>query len=346
MIKTFIYFCLGPVRSCFIKKSTLLLVFLQLGSINAFANQNCDENFTGGYDIVVIAGQSNAVGAGRGSVFENSYYTQPSVLSNICQVGRNLNADRSINIIDGGTRELQHVSYQDDGNHGFGQSFARRYSRHLLQSGRKLLIVPVAKGATSILAWDHLVQNLSGRNDSRYLYANMITRIHKALRQNPENKLVAVLWQQGEADIMAMSGGNSWHLVDHEPLNPNRFFEFHSNVYRNRLLNLHLNLRRRFCENSSECFAFLIGQPVDQWQAWHRPNQAPLSISRAKQRIKRIFFDMEESFNSVSVVRTQGLPSNEDLNDGSGGRGDNYHFSNEGLRLLGHRYFLKLKDYQ
>lgn len=135
------------------------------------------------YDIIVVAGQSNAQGYGLGPV------DAPFVPDDRIQV-----MPQRVNFFGGysiAKAEEPLVDGQPIAN--FWLSFAREYvNAGLLEPGRKLLILQAAVGGTGFLdkRW--------GLNDD--LYQNMLRMIETALALNPGNELKALLWHQGETD--------------------------------------------------------------------------------------------------------------------------------------------------
>lgn len=134
------------------------------------------------FDIIIQAGQSNAEGYGFGDV-ENAYQTNTSVwyLNNDFTISRAAEL-----VVNNGVQS------------NFALTFAQRYiDNNLLEEDRELLILRCAVGGTGFLdnRW-----NLSGD-----LYPRMMDMIKTALSLNPNNRLVAFLWHQGENDAISNS---------------------------------------------------------------------------------------------------------------------------------------------
>jgi hypothetical protein len=95
---------------------------------------------------------------------------------------------------------------------GFYNTFARRYAD--ANPTKKVLIIHNGFEATGMFAphnghafiRDGLIQWNTGGN----LYNTMIRRIRKVLSWNSNNRIVAVLWSQGEADIDANRSGSEY----------------------------------------------------------------------------------------------------------------------------------------
>ncbi|GHU38009.1 hypothetical protein FACS1894105_11180 [Clostridia bacterium] len=131
------------------------------------------------FDIIIVAGQSNAVGRGIGEV-SDEFIPSERILA--------MEKDLSISYA------TEFVN--ENGKRGeFALSFARDYVKAgLLKDNRKLLIIRAADGSAgfSNKRW--------GPNDD--LYPKMIEMVTKALELNPGNSIKALLWHQGETDAL------------------------------------------------------------------------------------------------------------------------------------------------
>lgn len=193
--------------------------------INRYTIENFQQNK--GYDIIIIAGQSNSVGRGIEehnfpktptgmnpqtlketiNMYKDDYHGSNGKINNlICA----LNIDLSIKV--GATEPIQHQEefpYKFSGtgmkegktitnNFGFAFSFAREYIRQgRLEKGRKILLVGCGKGQTSFKSGRWMSPNGS-------LYKGTIERAKEAFKKNDignNNRFVAILWHQGESDI-------------------------------------------------------------------------------------------------------------------------------------------------
>ena len=132
-----------------------------------------------GYDVVLLAGQSNMVGFGLG--FDAAIDAQPD--PRIEQLA--LDSKRIVAAVE----PLQHPGSVN--RVGLGMSFARAYLQ-TLPSPRKLLLVPSAVGDTGFLErrW----------NPGDDLFESAVKRMNAALAQDAGNCVAALLWHQGEAD--------------------------------------------------------------------------------------------------------------------------------------------------
>ncbi|MDR1630180.1 MAG: sialate O-acetylesterase [Oscillospiraceae bacterium] len=133
--------------------------------------------FSGPYDIIVQAGQSNSEGCGLGEAAE-PYAPDERILYLTSHLVLAPAAERE--------RDGQNVS-------DFSLFFAREYVRAgRLAPGRRMLILRTAVGGTGFLdkRW--------GKQDD--LFLNMLSMIRHAKGLHPESRFVAFLWHQGETD--------------------------------------------------------------------------------------------------------------------------------------------------
>lgn len=236
------------------------------------------------FDILIQAGQSNAEGCGLGPVecpFEPDnriYY---------------LNDDFTV------TKACERVV----GNHiqsNFSLSFARKYIREgRLGEGRKLLILRTAVGGTGFLdkRW--------GMTDD--LYLQMMAMIRTALELNPANRLVALLWHQGETDAIFQAT-----------------FDQHYGY----LLTLLNSVRDTF---SVQNLPFIAGDFVQHWK-----NDNIIICTPVVAAIRAVCADSP----CCAFVETEGLLSNsqepwpkpEEIDD-------TIHFSRKSIYALGERYY-------
>lgn len=236
------------------------------------------------FDILIQAGQSNAEGSGLGPV-DQPYQVNDQVFY--------LNSDLTI------TQACERVL----GNHiqsNFSLSFARQYLQNgRLEEGRKLLILRCAVGGTGFL------DNRWGMTDD--LYLQMMEMIRTALQLNPENRLVAFLWHQGETDAIFQAS-----------------YDLH---YKN-LSTLLNSVRDTF---GAKTLPFIAGDFV---QHWKNDNIAICTPVVAAIR------DVCADFPCCGFVETDGLLSNtqeaywkpEEIDD-------SIHFSRQALYTLGQRYY-------
>ena len=158
------------------------------------------------FDIIIQAGQSNAQGTGIGDV-TTEYIPTDKVYY--------LNSEKTVEVLEDGlkielsdkpiTVEIAKECVEADTIIGdFSLTFSEEYIKcGRLKDDRKLLIVRAAIGGTGFLKhW--------GLNDM--LYLKMLEMVDYALGLNPENKVVAFLWHQGEHDAFEGDAPDVYHL--------------------------------------------------------------------------------------------------------------------------------------
>ncbi|MCL2080300.1 MAG: sialate O-acetylesterase [Oscillospiraceae bacterium] len=233
----------------------------------------CRDNF----DIIIQGGQSNAEGAGFG-IAETPY--EPS--ADILYLNRDFTICQAAEIVCG--NEIKG---------DFSLTFAGRYqSTGMLAEGRKLLIIRAAVGGT-------------GFSDCRWgpqddLFLTMMDLIKTALSLNPQNRLAAFIWHQGETDV--------GHPAD---------------VHKKNLTRMVGLVRDAFnCPD----LPYIAGDFVPQWKQ---------SLSGDAEPVSRAIREVCQTLENAAFVETEGLKSNAE----QFGTDDTIHFCRDALNKLGERYF-------
>ncbi|MEO9890999.1 sialate O-acetylesterase [Aurantibacter sp.] len=145
-------------------------------------NEIVENENNNGYDIILIAGQSNTHG-GRGynSILDASD-------ESIKQLGRS--NSENYNIIDG-VEPLDHYT-KSTGKIGFGLTFAKLYKSQQ-DIAKKILIIPCGKNSTSFK------DNNWNKGDE--LYEDAVERVKYIINNYPGSSLKTILWHQGENDV-------------------------------------------------------------------------------------------------------------------------------------------------
>lgn len=230
------------------------------------------------FDVIIQGGQSNAEGCGAGPV-QDEYVPRDDILY--------MNSDLTISIAE------ERIW---DGNkiNEFALNFSREYiKKGRLKTGRKVLILRAAVGGTG---WaDHRW----GMTED--LYLKMMEMIKAAIELNPENRLVAFLWHQGETDT------GSAH-----------------DVHYNHLRELVESVRSTY---NYPKLPFIAGDFVnDEWKKENLAGAEPVIAA---------IRDVCKDIGYAGFAETDDLHSNhQDI-----GNGDTIHFSREALNILGARYF-------
>ena len=241
------------------------------------------------FDIIIQAGQSNSEGYGFGDV-EAPY--EPN--EQVWYMNNDFTISRAAEIVTG--NEIQST---------FVLSFAREYlNKGLLEEGRKLLILRCAVGGTGFL------DNRWKMTDD--LYLRMMEMTGTALELNKENRLVALLWHQGETDALL-----------------NASYEVHYN----HLKGLLDSVRAEF---DAEKIPFVAGDFVQQWKGQNIEVSTP---------VVKAIHDVCVDYAYGAFVETDGLLSNlQELHRNPLGWEDPIHFSRKAVYELGERYFAAYTD--
>jgi hypothetical protein len=135
----------------------------------------------GPFDLILIYGQSNAVG--RGTPLDTSLDVGgPAVFQ--------WTRDGSLARIAPGNDPLDHID--QNGSVGPGVSFGHWYANNVLDVDRRVLLVPVAKGGASFYKND--------LNPGDPYYVDAVTISNAAMASHPGNRIVATMMQHGETD--------------------------------------------------------------------------------------------------------------------------------------------------
>ena len=241
------------------------------------------------FDIILLAGQSNAEGSGVGPAAEE--YLPDGVVYHMFGSKKIVDKKWVLEFPVEIRIEETDSTKKDD----LAVSFAYEYKMSgLLEEGRKILIIDTGLGATAFLTghW--------GPRDRGYL--RMRYMLDCALNMNPENRVVAMLWHQGETDA-AHNATKDGHYAS--------------------LMRLFSDTREQ-CGNSR--LPIVAGDFCYQWKSTHEEKCAPVIDA-----IRLAITELGGGF-----VETSDLPSNHQ--DGAK-EGDDIHFSRNSVHILGRRYF-------
>ena len=267
------------------------------------------------FDIIVLAGQSNAEGYGV------SLDSKPLIISNAYEIidknkfGMKLKEDGSYGGLDFVypveviIRELQERYSGDSYCSDLSLGFARKYKQSKYYSpDRKILVIKTGYGGSGFAFDQHGVGNP--------LYIRMLDMINIGLSLNKNNRIVAFLWHQGEHDAYE----NAW-FTDKE-----RYDYYYSS-----LLKEFLAVREEYKQFD---FPIITGEMNRDWKKKY-PNQS--------EAVQEATIDVCEKIGNAAFVRASDLPSNEETLH----NGDTDHFCKESILTLGERYFdafYKLKN--
>eukprot|EP00276_Gloeochaete_wittrockiana_P013658 CAMPEP_0184332524 /NCGR_PEP_ID=MMETSP1089-20130417/1684_1 /TAXON_ID=38269 ORGANISM="Gloeochaete wittrockiana, Strain SAG46.84" /NCGR_SAMPLE_ID=MMETSP1089 /ASSEMBLY_ACC=CAM_ASM_000445 /LENGTH=346 /DNA_ID=CAMNT_0026655929 /DNA_START=82 /DNA_END=1119 /DNA_ORIENTATION=- len=147
------------------------------------------------YDVIVLAGQSNAKGVASG-------YGPNAPLLNVLQLLQNGSLAPAREPLSNVGIDLKHTP----GQHGFAVRFANAYALKYASLDRKVVIVPCARNNTGLIPFQR--RNISETwAPSASLFLNCVRRVNSL--QGPNSRLVAFLWSQGESDVQCLVYGSS-----------------------------------------------------------------------------------------------------------------------------------------
>ena len=255
-------------------------------------------------DIIILAGQSNAEGNGHGAV-DCAYVPTPEILmmqGNYTQKVAKNAGEKDFFVVEAEkSYSIDTAKERVSGKTTFGNlalTFAKKYKENLLESERKILIVNTAVGGTGF------AKNHWGIGE--VLFERLMEMTSEALKMNSKNRVVALLWHQGEHDAYEFD-----HLTDIE----------REDFYKEKINILFSRVRESFGKMPIIC-----GRFASPWEKLY------------KSRCEAIYSATEKvckALGSAVMVTTSDLTTNAYET----GNSDDIHFSRKALYLLGERYY-------
>lgn len=261
------------------------------------------------FDIIVVAGQSNA--EGNGISLENKPFIMPDSYEIIDKnkYGMKLKEDGSydslnfvypVEVI---IRELQERK-NDDGTKycsDLSLSFVEEYKKsNFCSPDRKILVIKTAYGGSGF-AFDQ-------QGVGNPLYKRTIDMVNIGLSLNKNNRIVAFLWHQGEHDAYENAGFS---------------FKERYEYYYSNLLKMFLGFRDYYKQFN---FPIITGGLCRDWKKRYKIQS---------EAIEKATIDVCNKIGNATFVIASDLPSNEEILH----NGDGDHFSKESILILGKRYF-------
>ena len=246
------------------------------------------------YDIFIQAGQSNADGYGHGPA-EFPYVPDERILYYTAGTPEACDyypkSDCSVQLA---AERPKEGAGPEDMLGDFSLSFAQKYvEAGLLAPDRKVLIVRTAVGGTGFLKHYWQVGDP--------LYVRMLQMTDAALGMNPENRLMGLLWHQGEHEA----------AFNNDP-----------KVYHDQLRDVVESTRQHYVKPD---LPFICAGFCDEWAQNNQP---------ASDIIMDVIHSVAKECGGV-YIETADLRSNNQ----KFGSGDEIHFCREDLQELGRRYF-------
>lgn len=260
-------------------------------------------------DIIILAGQSNAEGNGKGDTKHpykrnknilhmydiNSYGYKEDERSKVIHLDIKYPVEFEIDVAE------EKTPNGEGGN--LGLFFSKMYAKNNLENGRKILLIRAAVGGTGF-ARGHW-------GESDVLPKRLNDMVDYALSLNKENRIVAFLWHQGEHDAF-----------ENTDLDENT----RKNFYYQKLSKFFTNFKNRY---NSFSYPIICGGIVDSWKKDYSSECRAIEDAS-----KKVMKNIQGSF-----VSSKGLKSNND----EIGNGDPLHFSRDALYIFGKRYYSAYK---
>ena len=247
------------------------------------------------YDIFIQGGQSNSEGTGHGpvtrelSVMDDVWYLEAEKTVEVLEDNMRIAyADKPLQLIPAQERVVNGEVTGD-----FSLTFAEEYIKAgMLEEDRRVLIVRAAIGGTGFSRKEWGVG---------YILSNkLVELVNYALSLNEDNRVVGVLWHQGEHDSVEKNPPEKFKAELTEQ------FQLFRSLYGN--------------------MPIVAGDFVNDWKSKNLPLCEPIIAT-----IKEVLAEIGNS----AFVETADLPSN----DQATGNGDDIHFCRNSLHRLGRRYF-------
>ena len=314
--------------------SRVVLFGMLLAAGAAHAAKPCD-----GYDLVLLAGQSNAVGRGLAGSYRFTpaqVAAQPRVFETVRTydsatdpVWKYLTAG-SFQIVQASEPLMNDTNLADvAGRIGFAYSFSLLLASQESDSARCVLIIPAARSGTSVLAWNLIDRQYAG--DLAFFYLDMISRTNLALSLLPNSRVAAFLWLQGEADAL--------NLASLDTPDPSRLASLMPNVatFRTQLSTVMAQMR-----TDIGCVPAMLGNLAPSFISNFSLDSALETYAEtAKGQIETAIQQVanKDSCKKMVVVSSAGLLTNAQQETTTAVYPDYTHFSAASQIILSHRFF-------
>ena len=253
-------------------------------------------------DIIILAGQSNMEGFGCGPAHLEWIPNEKILMMNgefSTHVEKYIVVEPAPEYSIGVADERYSKDYRAKTG-VFALEFARRYAESRLAPDRKLLLVQSAVGGTGFVGghW----------GESDILYKRMLEMVDAALLMNSENRVVGMLWHQGEHDAYEQRGADAEQILS---------------SYEKNISTLINGARNRYGKDMPIVAAGFTHGWLDEY---------PVECKAVLSAMKKVFSELGRC---ILVENTEDLKSNADVIGGE----DTVHFSKIACYELGARYF-------
>ena len=261
------------------------------------------------FDVIILAGQSNAEGNGV-KKDNNCGYTNDDLYQLCDKNGVSIDVEHDAKIIcvmpvESIIEKAHERSVDGKFLADFSETFARHYIEDgKLSEGRKLLIVKTPVGGTGFAKKQWGI--------GYPLYERLIQMVDYAMNLNAENRIVALLWHQGEHDAFE---------------NADFTYSERYDFYKKNFLAQMREIRKRY---KGSDFPIITGEFVDDWS---------LGYKEACDAVEKALKDSCAELGNAAMVKSDGLLSN----DQAYSNGDTIHFCDKSIYELGDRYYEEYK---
>ncbi len=314
--------------------SRVVLVGMLLAAGAAHAATQCD-----GYDLVLLAGQSNAVGRGLAGTYSFTpaqIAAQPRVFETVRTYDSATDpiwkylTQGTFQIIQASEPLMNDTNLEDvAGRIGFAYSFSLLLASQESDPARCVLIIPAARSGTSVLAWNLIDRQYAG--DLAFFYLDMISRTNLALSLLPNSKVAAFLWLQGEAD--------SLNLASLDTPDPSRIASLMPNVttYQTQLATVMAQMR-----TDIGCVPAMLGNLAPSFISNYSTDQAIEAYAETSKRQVETAIQAvanADSCKKMVVVSSAGLLTNAQQVATTAVYPDYTHYSATAQIMLSHRFY-------
>jgi len=349
---------------------SLLFISLLILTSNTIEKFQASGSITQVYDIIIVAGQSNAVGSGVRNVCDSTLLPGcPSV-----DLRKNSSRSRAITSIPNSydstnarikqfssedapstsnrnkiinmSEPLQHFNHRTEAKVSFAFSFAKEYLARTSMGSRQVLIVGCAWSGASMFSAGSVFwrKPVAGDNMTNSLYSRTVQRLRNLKNQlAPSNnsRVVAFLWHQGETNMTWSTSSDA---------NKNTY----KSALRESLIEMRTDIIPIFNNNNSDYnFPILLGglsydKQFNRITGVRNPNDFRQEMSQIISEVSNPSdpnYIQKSAFVSSDTLAAGGfnrrLEGNSTMNPAGGiiGADDNSHFSATANREFGKRYF-------
>ena len=265
------------------------------------------------FDVIVIAGQSNAEGNGIKKDDKEFVSEKVYQIADKNNIGTKVLEDGKVIIDMVYPTEIvlekahERISADNKKMADFSETFAKNYiDGGYLRKERKVLIIKTAVGGTGFARKEWGLGSI--------LFERLNFMVDYGLNLNKDNRIIALLWHQGEHDSF-----------ENAALTADERYKFYKENFKKQTL--------AFREKYGKEIPVITGEMADSWAELPENKTNCDAVEKALQ-------DACREIGNAAVVKSTGLVSNDQVF----GNGDNIHFCADSIYELGNRYFAAYKN--